>query len=171
MNNIHQQYSDSAGSPSTSLDAADTRLVQLLVHDARTPNVELAAAAGIAPSTCLNRVRSLRERGVILGYHAEIDNEALGLRVEAFVMVQLRSGDRSHIRDLTQRLAQLPGVLNVYFMAGANDFQLHVACASTSALSDFVLDNVSSMPDVALTETHLIFKHVSGRPVPSREVS
>lgn len=80
--------------------------------------------------------------------------------------VQLRSIGRTHIRDLTRQLADLPGVLNVYFLAGANDFQLHVACASTSALGDFVVDNLSLMQDVALTETHLIFEHVSGRPVP-----
>lgn len=166
MNDVHRPYAGLADPPARALDATDRTLVELLVHDARTPNIELAAATGIAPSTCLNRVRSLRERGVIRGYHAEIDNKALGLPVEAFVAVRLRPGGRAHIRDLTRRLAELPGVLNVYFMAGVNDFQLHVACHSTSALSDFVVDNLSSMQDVAVTETQLIFEHVSGRSVP-----
>lgn len=166
MNDVRRPYPGLADPPPRALDDIDRTLVGLLVHDARTPNTELAAATGIAPSTCLNRVRSLRERGVICGYHAEVDNGALGLSVEAFVSVQLRPAGRSHIRDLTHRLADLPGVLNVYFMAGANDFQLHVACASTSALSDFVVDNLSPMQDVALTETHLIFEHIAGRPVP-----
>lgn len=146
------------------LDDVDHALLELLATDARMPNKMLARAAGIAPSTCLNRVRSLRERGVIRGYHADIDPEALGRPVQAFVAVRLRAGSRSRIRELTGRLAGLPGVLNVYFLAGANDFQLHVACESTSALSDFVVDNLSASQDVALTETNLIFKHIAGRP-------
>lgn len=54
-------------------------------------------------------------------------------------------------------------MLNVYFLAGANDFQIHVACESTTALSDFVVDNLSASKDVAMTETNLIFEHIPAR--------
>ena len=60
------------------LDETDRRIVLELARDARLPNNTLARLAGIAPSTCLGRVRALRERGVIRGYHAEVDPAALG---------------------------------------------------------------------------------------------
>ncbi len=155
--------SGGVGHIAAALDDTDQVLLELLAADARMANKALARAAGIAPSTCLNRVRLLRERGVIRGYHADIDPEAIGRPIQAFVSVRLRPGSRSRIRELTGRLASLPGVLNVYFLAGANDFQLHVACESPSALSNFVVDNLSASQDVALTETTLIFEHVAGR--------
>ena len=67
-----------AGSPNTvrpeggDLDEVDRHIVRELARDARTPNNALAERVGIAPSTCLGRVRSLRERGVIRGYHADV---------------------------------------------------------------------------------------------------
>lgn len=149
--------------PTPPLDDIDLRLLRLLADDARMPNVALAKAAGIAPSTCLGRVRELRERGAIRGFHADIDPEWLGRPIQAFVAVRLQSGARTRIRELSYRLALLPDVLNVYFLAGANDFQLHVACESPEALSNFVVDHLSASSDVALTETNLIFQHITAR--------
>jgi hypothetical protein len=61
-----------------SLDDTDRIILHELARDARLPNNTLAQRAGIAPSTCLARVRALRERGVIRGYHADISPAALG---------------------------------------------------------------------------------------------
>ena len=73
--------------PVTEVDDVDRRLLRELARDARIPNNALAELAGIAPSTCLGRVRALRERGVIRGYHAEVDPERLGLGVLSLVSV------------------------------------------------------------------------------------
>src|ERR1700744_5578678 len=80
------------------LDPIDTRLLQGPADDARIPNKALADLVGIAPSTCLGRVRSLRERGVIRGYHADIDPAALGRPLQAMIAVRLQSHARSRIR-------------------------------------------------------------------------
>src|SRR5512147_2192272 len=60
------------------LDEVDLRLLELLAADGRTTNAALAEAVGIAPSTCLARVRALRERGAIRGIHADVDLAQLG---------------------------------------------------------------------------------------------
>jgi CDP-glycerol glycerophosphotransferase (TagB/SpsB family) len=67
---------------------------------------------------------------------------------------------------MTDRLErfQVPGVLDVYFLAGRNDFQVHLAVADPATLRDFVVKNLSAVPDVAMTETNLIFEHVRPRP-------
>jgi DNA-binding Lrp family transcriptional regulator len=141
------------------LDEIDRRIVLELAHDARIPNNTLAERAGVAPSTCLARVRALRERGVIRGYHADVDPAALGRPMQAMIAVRLQSTARGHIRTFVRGVARLPEVLNVFFLAGKDDFLLHVAAASTEDLRDFVED-LSLNADVAYTETSLIFEHV-----------
>ena len=141
------------------LDEVDRHIVRELARDARTPNNALAERVGIAPSTCLGRVRSLRERGVIRGYHADVDPAALGRPLQAMIAVRLQGHARGHIRSFVAGVAGLPEVLNVFFLAGKDDFLLHVAAASTSSLRDFV-ERLSSNADVSYTETSLIFEHI-----------
>ncbi|MDQ6937349.1 MAG: Lrp/AsnC family transcriptional regulator [Actinomycetota bacterium] len=145
------------------LDATDRAILAQLATDARLPNNALAERVGIAASTCLSRVRGLRERGVIRGYHADIDPVALGRPIQAMIAVRLQSHARGHISAFAERVSQLPEVINVFFLAGAVDFYVHIAATSTQNLRDFVVINLSGNPDVALTETNLIFEHIRGR--------
>ncbi len=155
MNNLRPSRSTVA-----ELDETDRALLRLLTDDARTPNNALAARVGIAPSTCLMRVRRLQETGVIRGFHAELSPEALGRPLQAIVVVRLQGDARTRIGEFGGWLSRLPGVLNVFFLAGADDFQVHVAAESPDALRDFVVANLSASRDVAMTETHLIFEHI-----------
>jgi DNA-binding Lrp family transcriptional regulator len=141
-------------------DDTDRRLLDELVKDARVPNNALAERVGIAPSTCLGRVRTLIDRGVIRGFHADVDPAALGRPIQAMIAVRLQSSARAHIPDFMAKIARLPEVLNVFFLGGADDFYVHIAAASTHNLRDFVVINLSRDPDVALTETNLIFDHI-----------
>ena len=141
-------------------DATDLALLRLLAANARIPNNVLAQQVGIAPSTCLMRVRRLQSTGAIRGFHAELAPEVLGRPLQAMVVVRLHGHARTRIGEFGGWLAGLPGVLNVYFLAGADDFQVHVAAESPDALRDFVVRNLSASREVAMTETHLIFEHI-----------
>jgi DNA-binding Lrp family transcriptional regulator len=157
-----EQAAGQASSPATGtpdLDDIDRHIVHELARDARIANNALAERVGIAPSTCLGRVRSLRERGVIRGYHADVDPAAIGRPLQAMIAVRLQSHARSRIRGFVAGVAGLPEVLNVFFLAGKDDFLLHVAAASTASLRDFV-ETLSSNGDVSYTETSLIFEHI-----------
>ena len=142
------------------IDETDRAILRLLADDARLPNNAVAESVGIAPSTCLARIRALRDRGVIRGYHADIDPAALGQSVQAMIAVRLQAHARGHLSEFAETMVALPEVLNVFFLAGAVDFYVHIAARSTNGLRDFVVNNLSANPDVALTETNLIFEHV-----------
>ena len=144
------------------LDKIDRHLVRLLAADARMPNNALADAVGIAPSTCLGRIRALRESGVIRGYHADIDQVALGQGLQALIAVRLQSGARGQIGTFIDRIRSRPEVQSVFFLAGANDFLMHVSAADAHQLRDFVVDELSVHPAVAHTETNLVFEHQRG---------
>ena len=145
------------------LDDVDQRIVTVLRRQGRLPNNALAEAVGIAASTCLTRVRSLVQREVISGFHAEVDPAWFGRPIQAMIAVRLRSEARGTINEFSDRMAAMPEVLNVYFLAGADDFHVHVAAKDPDDLRTFVVDHMSSAPEVALTETNLIFEHKRGR--------
>ena len=144
------------------LDDVDRRLLAILHDDARISNSALADSVGIAPSTCHGRVRRLQELGVIRGFRADIDPAAIGLPLQAMVSVRLQSGARGKIRTFLQQIRRKPQVIDVYFLAGADDFILHVAARDTDDLRSFVVDNLNADADVAGTQTSLIFEHLRG---------
>jgi DNA-binding Lrp family transcriptional regulator len=139
------------------LDRTDRLLVAVLQKNARISNKELAATAGIAPSTCLERVRALRARGVIRGYRAEVDPAALGRPIQAMIGVRVRQHSRELVDGFRDFALALPDTVSVYNVSGAEDFLVHVAVASTDALRDLLIDRIASKPEVTRVETHLIF--------------
>jgi DNA-binding Lrp family transcriptional regulator len=144
------------------LDDVDRRIVSLLHGDARITNNALAEAVGIAPSTCHGRVRRLVEVGVIRGFYTDIDPVAIGLPLQAMISVTLQSNARGKIRDFIQQIRRRRQVMDVYFLAGADDFILHVAARDTEDLRSFVVENLNADADVAGTQTSLIFEHLRG---------
>lgn len=143
------------------LDPVDRRILELLRSDARMPNNAVAAAVGIAPSTCHGRIRALQEQGVIRGFHADVDPAATGRGLQAMIAIRLHAHARSNLATFKDYLAQLPGVESIFFVTGDRDFLIHVALADSGALRDLVANNISVHPEVAGTNTSVIFEYVS----------
>jgi DNA-binding Lrp family transcriptional regulator len=148
------------------LDPLDRDIVTELVRDGRIPNNVLAERLGIAPSTCLMRTQNLIKRGVIRGFRADVDHSRVGADLQAIVSVRVRPGARGSLLEFGNRLAHEPGVLNVYFVAGAFDFLVHVVSSDTEGLRNFVTQNLSSRPETESTQTSLVFEHFHGAGIP-----
>ncbi|MHA3022489.1 HTH-type transcriptional regulator AldR [Mycobacterium sp. BMJ-28] len=144
------------------LDDIDRRMLLALHDDARISNSALAEAVGIAPSTCHGRLRRLQDVGVIRGFYTDIDPAAVGLALQAMISVSLQSHARGRIRDFIAQIRKRPQVMDVYFLAGGEDFILHVAARDTDDLRAFVVENLNADADVAGTQTSLIFEHLRG---------
>jgi DNA-binding Lrp family transcriptional regulator len=144
------------------LDSIDLDLLALLEVDGRMPNNALAERVGIAPSTCLTRIRRLRELGAIRGFHADVDPAWIGRPIQAMIAVRIRSDARDAIGKFAESLAGIPAVRDVYFVSGSYDFLLHVATADVDDLRTIITDRLSGTRLVADTETHLIFEHRRG---------
>ncbi|MDP9869830.1 MULTISPECIES: Lrp/AsnC family transcriptional regulator [Streptosporangium] len=142
------------------MDELDTEIIRLLQTDARQSNRELARKLGVAPSTCLERVRTLTRRGVIRGYHADIDHAALNRGVQAMVSVQVRPLSRAVIETFKDSVGALPEVLSVFVLAGGDDFLLHVAVQDLDHLHAFLLDQLSQRREISGFRTSVIFQRV-----------
>ncbi len=141
------------------MDELDAAIIRHLQQDARQTNRELARAVGIAPSTCLERVRLLRARGVITGYHAEISLAALNRTVQALLHVQVRPLSREVIESFKTSITSLPEVLSVFVVAGADDFLVHVAVPSVDALHAFLMDKFSKRREILGFRSSVIYQH------------
>jgi len=144
------------------VDDIDYAILELLATDARITNQRLADHVGVAPSTALNRLRSLRRRGVIRGFHAELDLAALGRPLQALIAVRLAVHAREQIDAFTSAIRQLPGVLMVFHLAGATDYLVWVAARDAQDLREFVVDHLATHSAVSHAETSLIYEHSRG---------
>jgi DNA-binding Lrp family transcriptional regulator len=144
----------------TLIDETDRQILKILAVEARIPNNALADRVGIAPSTCLNRVRALVERGVIRGFYADINPDAVGHALQAIIAVRLQVDARNVMHPFAARLAAMAEVRDVFFIAGAHDFLVHVVAQDTAQLRQFIVVNLGNSPEVASTETNVILEHL-----------
>jgi DNA-binding Lrp family transcriptional regulator len=141
------------------MDELDSAIIAHLQADARQTNRDLARTLGIAPSTCLERVRALRERGVITGFHAAVSLTALNREVQAMLHVQVRPLSRRVIDGFKAYAMSLPEVLSVFVVAGGDDFLVHVAVPSVDSLHAFLMDKFSGRREIAGFRSSVIYQH------------
>jgi DNA-binding Lrp family transcriptional regulator len=141
------------------LDRIDRQIVDLLQKDARVTNKALADRVGLAPSTCLARVARLVETGVIRGFHADIAPEAVGFPLQAIVFVQFQTHDARLVERFNRELRQRAEVLQLFYLAGAQDLVVHVVAADIDHLRDVVAKGIASHPEVRHVETNVVFEH------------
>ena len=146
--------------PAGGLDRIDGQLVLELQNNARISNKDLAALVGLSPSSCLERVRRLREREVITGFHAAVDPALLGRPTQALISIRLQVHHRNLIADFHQHVLRLPESIAVFHVTGSDDYLVHVAVPDTERLRTLVLDDLTARPEVEHVETRLIFQVV-----------
>ncbi|MFT4603993.1 MAG: DNA-binding Lrp family transcriptional regulator [Rhodothermales bacterium] len=168
MANSNGSEHNSEMSTERSLDRTDHAILDGLVKNARLSNKELAAAVGIAPSTCLERVRRLNDEGVVTGYHAEVNPAAVGVGLQALIAIKLGRHSRPVVDAFQAHALGLPEVTQVFHTSGANDFLVHVAVRDAGQLRDLVLTAFTERPEVVHIETAVLFGHyrTAGLPRP-----
>jgi len=140
-------------------DRIDRSILAYLQHDARISNKELSAKVGLAPSSCLARVRRLEASGALQGYHAEVDPRVYGVTLEALIAIRLEKHARTAIAAFERHIGTLPEVRGAFHVAGANDYLVHVAVRDADHLREFALSAFATRAEVAHMETSLIFSH------------
>lgn len=143
--------------PNPPLDRIDFEILDLLQKDGRLSNKEIAAAVGLAPSSCFERIKRLRDNGVLLGFHADVSQAALGITMQAMVAIQLKQHSRELVEAFYEHVLSLPECIAVYHVAGRQDFMVHVVVRDTDHLRNLAMDAFTTRPEVAHLETSLIY--------------
>jgi DNA-binding Lrp family transcriptional regulator len=148
------------------LDRIDREILGLLQNHGRIPNNELAKRVGLAPSTCLTRVRRLADDGVLVGFHGEVDPRAVGVGLQALISIRLEQHSRAIVMEFREHAVSQPEVIGLFYVAGSVDFLLHVAVKDSDHLRDLSLDRLASRAEVGHLTTSVIFEHVASRTMP-----
>ncbi|WP_098945481.1 Lrp/AsnC family transcriptional regulator [Glutamicibacter halophytocola] len=142
------------------VDATDLAILSELSQDARIPNNILAAKVGVAPSTCLGRVKALSSAGIITGYHTAINEKLLGVTVNAMISVLVSPSARDRLLSSAKSLQRLPEVKEVFVLGGSPDLLVRVATRSIDDLRTFVASHLGSNRAFSSTQTVIIFEHL-----------
>lgn len=141
------------------IDELDRRLVALLQHDARQTVKALAEQLDIAPSTCIDRMRSLQARGVIVGFHAEADLAQVGRTLQAMVSVRIMPKSQEVLERFVDHVWSLPECIAVTLLSGVDDVQVHLAVTDSEQLRKVVINDIANYAGVVDERTALVFEH------------
>lgn len=150
-------------------DDIDMQILRELQQNGRMTNVELADRVGLTAPPCLRRVRSLEEAGIIRGYHADLDANALGYSITVFAMVSLKSQAEADLRSFEDHIATLPEVRECYMLNGEIDFILKVVARDLQSFQQFLTSQLTAAPNVSSVKTSLTIrtsKQLPGIPMP-----
>jgi Lrp/AsnC family leucine-responsive transcriptional regulator len=118
----------------SSLDLIDIQLLGELQRDADRSNVELARIVGLSPAATLNRVRRLKESGIVRGIVARLDPTEAGFPIQVYVAVTLRQHDDASHRRFAETVRALPEVLSADWVTGETDAMLIVVAREIAEL-------------------------------------
>ncbi len=150
--------------PGVKLDPIDRKILAELQADGRMTNVDLSQRVGISAPPCLRRMRALEEEGLIRGYHADVDERALGFDVMVFAMIGLKSQAESDLEAFEALAATWPLVRECYMLNGEIDFILRCVAPNLSTFQSFLTEHLTSAPNVASVKTRLVIRTAKRAP-------
>jgi Lrp/AsnC family transcriptional regulator, leucine-responsive regulatory protein len=142
------------------MDAIDKKIVTTLQKQGRITNVELARMNDLAPSSMLERVRRLEEKGVIKGYRAILDPKTIGYQIQALVMLSLDRHQERGIEMFETGVLDVPEVKACFHVTGRYDYILHVAARDIEHLGMLVKHKIAAIGGVEKQETFLVLSTV-----------
>lgn len=146
------------------MDSIDRAILRELQRAGRIPNNDLAERVGLSPSPCLRRVRRLEADGVIAGYSAVLDREAVGCAYEPIVWVTLTSVTRESMVEFEEAIQAIPSIVEAARMMGQPDYLLRVVAADADAFEALYMDELAALPHVQTLTSQLAMKVVKRTP-------
>lgn len=137
--NIMEQHSPNPDTAKTNprLDEVDRKILSLLQTDASLSLDQIADRVGASKTPVWNRIRKLREAGVIRRQVAILDPEALGLEACFFVLIRTSEHDRDWAARFLKALRDRPEVIEAHRLAGDIDYILKVQVRNARAYDRF----------------------------------
>ena len=141
------------------MDQIDRKLISLLQENARMPLKSIASQVFLSAPAVSARIEKLEAQGLILGYHAQIDQQKLGYPITAFISLELPAQRKTEFYDF---ISACPNVLECSCVTGIYSMLIKVAFGSTQELDLFI----GELSQFGNTSTQIVFS----TPVPPRSV-
>ncbi len=143
------------------LDSTDLKILDELQRDGSLSNVELARRVHLSPSPCLARVKALEAAGIIERYVAIANAAALGLGLNVFISISLKSQEKAALNLFEKRICEHEEVMECYLMTGDSDYLIRVAVRDIAALERFIIEQLTPIPGIDKIRSSFALKQVS----------
>lgn len=138
------------------LDNYDKKIIALLQEDSSISNLELSKKIGLAPSSCLVRVKNLKEKNVLKQFTTIVDAKSLGYTVTCFATVELQPLNRETSSKFIEEANNIPQIIECYTISGAGAFLLKIVAKDLQFYRDFVIDKLMAVPCVSNVITSMV---------------
>lgn len=139
-----------------SLDHTDLRILQLLQHDARLTNKEIADKIGKSVSPVYERIRKLEDEGIIQQYVAVLDKRKINKSLTAYTNVQLKEHADHMMKTFEKEVIKIPEVMECYHMTGQYDYLLKVALSDMDEYYGFIINKIARLPNVGTVQSFFV---------------
>jgi Lrp/AsnC family transcriptional regulator, leucine-responsive regulatory protein len=146
---------------SVSLDEKDRALLRALQRDGRATIASLAEKIALSESACRRRIETLERRGIIEGYHADLNANKLGFSLTVFVSISLGTQTDRDLGTFEAAVRSAPEVLECWLMTGDADYLLRVAARDVADLERIHREVLTRLPSVVRVNTALAMRSVS----------
>jgi Lrp/AsnC family transcriptional regulator, leucine-responsive regulatory protein len=139
-----------------SLDLTDIRILNLLQHDGRMTNKEVAGKLGKTVTPIYERIKRLEEEGYITHYVALVDKELIGKHLTALTTVQLKEHSATALRSFEREVIKFPEVMECYHLTGRFDFLIKMAIRDMNEYNELLMGKLATLPNVGGLETFFV---------------
>ena len=127
------------------IDNIDRKILRMLQENSKITNAYLSKQIGLSPAPTLERVRKLEKKGIISGYHAQLNLSKIGLGVSTFVLVSLKEHNKKNINIFLDKINKVNNVIECHHITGTGDFILKVVSENKASYQKLMLDKVSEI--------------------------
>ena len=146
--------------PSTELDRIDRKLLDILQREGRIPMTELSERIGLSTSPCTERVRRLERAGVITGYHAHLQPEAVGRTLLVFVEIKLSAKSGEIFDTVRKELLHMPEVLECHLVSGGFDYLLKARLRGMGQYRHLLGNILKKLPVAAESHSYIVMEEI-----------
>jgi len=141
-------------------DGVDRILLETLQREGRISNADLAERAGLSASACHRRVKALETAGVVEGYVAILNAEAVGRGLTVIVLVTLENQKRETLERFERAVAEVDEVMECYLTTGADDYLLRLMVRDARDYERVHRERLSGLPGVARLISNIAMRKV-----------
>lgn len=137
-------------------DEFDKKIIKYLQEDSSISNIDLSKKIGLAPSSCLLRVKNLKEQKILMQFTAVVDEKVLGFEITCFAKVSMSPLNRETSTTFIEEVLKIPEIIECYTITGEAAFLLKIVAKSFQDYRNFVFDKLLAVPHVSNIETSIV---------------
>jgi Lrp/AsnC family leucine-responsive transcriptional regulator len=138
------------------LDKTDFKILRILQENGRITNIQLSVDIGLSPAPTLERVRKLEQMGFIKSYHAQVNEELLGLNLKTFLLISLNYQKSDAITSFINQVNKIDEIIECYHISGIADFLLKIVVSDVSKLEKLLIEKIGKMQEIAQIKTNTV---------------